>query len=252
MQFGLVGYPLGHSFSKKYFTEKFEKENITGEYLNFELRDLSALKGLLEKYPDLRGFNVTIPYKRTILPFLDNIEGAAREIGAVNCVKIQKEDGRLSLTGYNTDAEGFRTSLQAFLTDTVSRALVLGSGGAARAVHYALRQLGITSVTVSRTPRSAEEIGYEDVLRYLPDHRLLVNATPLGTWPDTETCPPLPYKRLTASHYLFDLVYNPEITLFMKRGLEAGAHVRNGFGMLVAQAEAAWEIWNRNETVENS
>lgn len=252
MQFGLVGYPLGHSFSKKYFTEKFKKENIAGEYLNFEIQDLSALKGLLGKHPDLRGFNVTIPYKQTILPLLDKVEGAAREIGAVNCVKIQKDNGRIYLTGYNTDAEGFRASLQPFLTDTVSRALVLGSGGAARAVHYALQQLGIASLTVSRTPQPAKEIGYADVVRYLPEYRLLVNATPLGTWPNTETCPPLPYERLTARHYLFDLVYNPEITLFMKRGLEAGAHVLNGFGMLVAQAEAAWEIWNRKETAENS
>ena len=178
-------------------------------------------------------------YLRGLFPF-----GSAREIGAVNCVKIVREDNCIRLTGYNTDTEGFRLSLSDFIPPTVTRALILGNGGAAQAVRYTLKKLGISSLTVSRNPQGENEIGYADVHRYLPTHFLIVNTTPLGTWPDTATCPSIPYEQLTPAHYLFDLVYNPDITLFMQQGLQAGAHVRNGLGMLIGQAEAAWKIWN--------
>lgn len=242
--YGLVGFPLGHSFSQKYFTEKFEKEKIKAFYRNFELENIAALNDIILQNPELQGFNVTIPHKQTILPYIDELNGAAREIGAVNCVKIVREDNCIRLTGYNTDTEGFRLSLSDFIPPTVTRALILGNGGAAQAVRYTLKKLGISSLTVSRNPQGENEIGYADVHRYLPTHFLIVNTTPLGTWPDTVTCPSIPYEQLTPAHYLFDLVYNPDITLFMQQGLQAGAHVRNGLGMLIGQAEAAWKIWN--------
>lgn len=241
--YGLIGYPLGHSFSQTYFTEKFRKEGIEAVYRNFEIPEIGDLPEIVRQNPGLQGFNITIPYKQAVLPYLRELSEAARIIGAVNCVCIRREKGQPVLTGYNTDAEGFRLSLADFIPPGISGALVLGNGGAARAVRYALGQLGIRFLTVSRTPRQAGEIGYAEVPAYLPTHRLIVNTTPLGTWPATGNCPDLPYGALGPQHYLFDLVYNPEITLFMQKGQEAGAHVRNGFDMLTGQAEAAWRIW---------
>lgn len=243
VQYGLIGYPLGHSFSKKYFTEKFEIEKIQAEYLNFEIENLDVLPDLLEKHPDLRGFNVTIPHKQHILPFLAKQSEEALAIGAVNCVKIERHASNYQLIGYNTDIYGFRKTLLNFIPPGIKYSLVLGNGGAAKAIRYTLHQLGITSLTVTRTPRSGQEIGYTEVAPYLADHLLLVNTTPLGTWPNIADFPPIPYEYLTPRHYLFDLVYNPENTAFMKRGAAAGAHVCNGWGMLIGQAEAGWKIW---------
>lgn len=245
--YGLIGYPLGHSFSRNYFTEKFRREGIDAAYLNFEIPDLCKLQDILQQYPDLEGFNVTIPYKQAILPLLHRISGAAQTIGAVNCISIRREQGQPLLTGYNTDAEGFRQSLTDFIPPGITKALILGNGGAARAVRYTLQQLGMDVLTVSRTPRRAGEISYTEAGDHLPSHRLIVNTTPLGTWPDTGKCPDLPYSRLGSRHYLFDLVYNPEITLFMQKGKEAGARVCNGYAMLIGQAEAAWRIWQEKK-----
>lgn len=244
--YGIIGFPLGHSFSRRHFTEKFRRENIEAEYLNFELRDISEVTALLAKHRHLKGFNVTIPYKQAILPFLDDLSEEAREIGAVNCVKVVREGSRPRLIGYNTDAHGFKSALLRFIPESIDRALVLGNGGAAKAVRHVLRELRIHTLTVSRTPRTAEETGYPETASLLPDYRLIVNTTPLGTWPDIRSCPELPYPLLTSAHYLFDLVYNPETTQFMRQGAAYGAHTCNGLDMLVSQAEKGWKIWKNS------
>lgn len=246
--YGIIGFPLGHSFSKRYFSEKFSREKLKSEYLNFEISDISALPSLLSQHENLKGFNVTIPYKQAIIPFLDDISEEAGKIGAVNCVKIVRQGSKPRLTGYNTDVYGFRNSLLHFIPATATKALILGNGGAAKAVRYVLRELGILTLTVSRTPREAHEISYPEIHSLLPDFHLIVNTTPLGTWPDICSCPDIPYSLLTSRHYLFDLVYNPETTEFMKRGATYGAHTHNGLEMLTGQAEKGWAIWNNGET----
>lgn len=241
--YGIIGFPLGHSFSPRYFNDKFRREGIDAFYRTFEIREAAAIREILNAHPDLRGFNVTIPHKQTILPYLDALSEEAREIGAVNCVKITTLHGKTSLTGYNTDVYGFRKALLQFIPRPAGKALILGNGGAAKAVRYALHNLGIDFLTVSRTPRGAGEIEYSEVAKILSDYHLLINTTPLGTWPYTTACPDLPYEALTPDHYLFDLVYNPEITTFMQKGQQQGARTCNGYAMLIGQAEKNWEIW---------
>lgn len=241
--YGLVGFPLGHSCSPKYFTEKFQQENRNAEYLSFEIEDIHELKNILNRYPDLKGFNITIPHKQNIIPFLNRLSEEAEQVGAVNCVKVERANGQIYLTGYNTDVYGFKNSLLQFIPCYIQNALILGNGGAAKAVRYALCSIGIKTVTVSRTPKNESEISYADVAHYLADHKLIVNTSPLGTWPKTESCPDIPYENLTSEHYLFDLVYNPETTEFMKRGADAGARTCNGFEMWKGQAEKSWDIW---------
>lgn len=241
--YGIIGYPLGHSCSPRYFNERFQKENIDAEYLSFEIKEIRDLEEILKNNPALKGFNVTIPHKQNILPFLDEISDEAQAIGAVNCVKISKTDGKTRLCGYNTDMFGFRNAVQTFIPAHIQKALILGNGGAAKAVRYALRSLNIETLTVSRTPRQTGEIGYNALSDHLPSCHLLVNTTPLGTWPDTENFPDIPYQLLTADHYLFDLIYNPSETAFMKKGKAAGAHTCNGYAMWLGQAEKNWEIW---------
>jgi shikimate dehydrogenase len=243
-EFGLLGRSLKHSFSQTYFSQKFHNLGLADHrYALFELADMHELPALLAARPGLRGLNVTIPYKEQIWPFLNEVAPSAARVGAVNVVEF-RADGRL--VGHNTDYVGFRDSLRALLPHPVPaglRALVLGSGGSAKAVEVALRELGIGSWTVSRNPLGAG-LTYEDLSpRLLHDHQLLINATPLGTYPDVASCPPLPYEALTPQHYLHDLVYNPTETEFMRRGLAAGAQAKNGFDMLCRQAEAAWDIW---------
>lgn len=242
--YGLVGYPLGHSFSQRYFTEKFAKEGIRdAEYRNFPLSSINELPGLLESTPGLCGFSVTIPYKEQVIPYLDGMDGEAEAIGAVNCVKIL--DGKLY--GYNTDAYGFRNSLLEFIGDERPGALVLGTGGAGKAVKYVLSGLGIGYKMVSRTAGSGkltyEELGEE----IISNNKLIVNTTPLGTFPDIQKYPDIPYGFISDGHFLFDLVYNPSETEFMKRGKARGARTSNGYGMLTGQAERAWEIWQSPE-----
>ena len=241
--YGLIGCPLGHSFSRKYFTEKFEREGIAAEYRNFELPEITLLPELIRQHPDLQGFNVTIPHKQAILPLLHHLSPEAETIGAVNCVKIERQGNRTKLCGYNTDATGFRQSLENFVPKQVKKALVLGNGGAAKAVCYILDTLGIEWTTVSRTPSGTKCISYLQAGALLPDTPLIINTTPLGTWPDINTCPDLPYEQLTANHYLFDLAYNPEKTRFLASGKKQGAPTQNGLEMLHNQAEAAWTIW---------
>jgi shikimate dehydrogenase len=249
--FGLIGYPLSHSFSKKYFTEKFAKEGITdAAYELFELADINQLPAVLKQNPALRGLNVTIPHKLNVVRFLDHIDGAAARIGAVNVVKIHP-DGRT--TGYNSDYFGFKDSLATWcqqlyganaLTKLHSeQSLILGSGGASKAVQTALYDMGIPYQIVSR--QGGANLNYEDLTeQILSDYRLIVNTTPLGMSPNTNACPPLPYHWLNAGHQLYDLVYNPTDTKFMQMGRARGAQVLNGLPMLYAQAEKSWEIWN--------
>lgn len=241
--FGLLGFPLGHSFSKSYFTEKFKAENIDAEFLNFELDDITRMPLVIRETPELKGFAVTIPYKEKIMHFLDHISEEAQAIGAVNSVKVERTPSGFVLSGYNTDMPGFRDSLLRFMPHLSKQALILGTGGAAKAVKYALTSLGISATSVSRTP-SAKEIGYPELVHQLDKYPLIINATPLGTSPHTEGCPPIPYEQLTPNHYLFDLVYNPAVTTFMQRGIQHGAHVRNGLEMLHLQADYSWKIWN--------
>lgn len=241
-EYGLVGQSLGHSFSARYFAEKFAREGIVdATYTNFPLASISELSSLLLSHPDLRGFNVTIPYKEAVMPFLAWASAEVRTIAAVNCVKVTPEG---SLRGFNTDAYGFDLALTDLIGKERPRALVLGTGGAAKAVGYALEQRGIPYRYVSRTPGTGRITYAEVTPATMRDIRLIVNTTPLGTAPDVELCPPIPYESLAGDSFLFDLVYNPETTEFMRRGIARGARVCNGYTMLAAQAERSWEIWN--------
>jgi shikimate dehydrogenase len=240
-RFGLIGYPLSHSFSQKYFTEKFQREHITGAvYENYPIATIEELTGVLEKYPDLEGINVTIPYKEKVIPFLSQQTEVVQATGACNCIKIS--NGKLE--GHNTDVAGFEVSLNKFLESYHKKALVLGTGGAAKAVHYVLKKRGIEFIEVSRNPQGRQQISYNDVDDVMHDHLLVVNTTPLGMYPNVDEFPPIAYDMLTPRHYLFDLTYNPTVTAFLKKGQEKGAIVKNGAEMLVIQAEESWKIWN--------
>lgn len=247
-RFGLIGYPLGHSFSRTYFNEKFEQECIDAHYDNFPIEDIALLYDIISSEPKLCGLNVTIPYKEVIIPYLDELQGAACEIGAVNVVKIERNrDSRLNLLGFNTDWEGFTSALMPLIEgENHYCALVLGTGGASKAVGYALNRLGLATTFVSRSPAGRKMVvGYEDLTpEMMTEHTIVVNTTPLGTYPDTDSAPDIPYDKLTPRHVCFDLVYNPYETRFMALSSERGAKVSNGLGMLHAQAEAAWRIWN--------
>lgn len=263
---GLIGYPLSHSFSKEYFRGKFDREGISGyEYELFPLENITELPSLLNRHPQLAGLNVTIPHKVNVLPYLRDLDETAAAIGAVNTIKITNRTSDTTgtfqdrvLTGYNTDAYGFQTSLEPLLRSWHKKALILGTGGASRAVLYVLQRLGIDPVFVSRRPagrtseadgpsekdHGVDRITYEQLdAAIMQEYPLIVNTTPLGTYPDTERCPALPYEALSERNLLYDLVYNPAETLFMKKGKERGAATINGLEMLRLQAEKAWEIW---------
>ncbi|MGK0363782.1 MAG: shikimate dehydrogenase [Saprospiraceae bacterium] len=241
-QYGLIGYPLSHSFSKKYFSDKFELEGIENHsYSLFPLERIDDLTMLLESLSDLKGLNVTIPYKEYVLDFLDEIDDAAANIGAVNTIRITA--GKLK--GYNTDVYGFEISLLKLLGNAkIENALILGTGGAAKACAYVLKKLKIPFKYVSRRKKK-EQLTYSDLSREVIDtHQLIINTTPLGMSPKVHSCPDIPYYNLSAKHYLYDLVYNPEESEFLKRGKERGVAIKNGLEMLHLQAEKAWEIWN--------
>lgn len=245
--FGLIGYPLAHSFSQVFFNRKFEAEKINARYINFEIPDIGRLPEILSMCPNLAGFNVTIPYKEKIMDYLDAVDPEARAIEAVNVVKVfHQPDGSISLKGYNSDATGFEDSIRPMIDRSVHRnALVLGTGGASKAVAHALDRLGISSVLVSRTARPGV-ITYADVTpELLDEYTVIVNTTPLGMYPDTDACPDIPYEALTHRHICYDLLYNPDVTLFMRKASEAGAKVKNGLEMLLLQAFVAWNIWNK-------
>lgn len=241
--YGLIGYPLGHSFSRGYFTDYFKCEGIDAEYKNFELPHIEALTEVLREETALKGFNVTIPYKQQVFAYLDELDGAASEIGAVNVVKIEHHDGRSVLKGYNTDHIGFADSIRPLLKPHHTHALILGTGGASKAVDYALRGLGLETQYVSRSARQGiityDELTPEIMERYT----VIVNTTPLGMHPHTDECPPLDYTQIGCRHLLYDVIYNPEKTLFLHRGEQRGATISNGMEMLIGQANAAWRIW---------
>lgn len=243
--FGLVGYPLEHSFSKKYFTEKFDKENITDcKFELFSIENINKINAIINLNPELRGFSVTIPYKEQIIPFLTDLDISASEIGAVNSVKAIRQNNDIQLIGYNTDTFGFTESLKPLLTNFNSCALILGTGGAAKAVEYSLKNLKIEYKFVSRS-KNTKVLTYSDLTEnVISSHKLIINSTPLGMFPKVENCPDIPYNAVTKNHILFDLTYNPEITTFLKKGLEKNATIKNGLEMLHIQAEKSWKIWN--------
>lgn len=234
--FGIIGYPLLHSFSAKYFSEKFVREHIDAEYSLYPI-EVDSLKLKVERLLDsLDGMNVTMPYKQDIIPYLDRLDDTAAAVGAVNVVHRR--------IGYNTDCLGFMDSMRPLIRPYDQKALVLGTGGASKAVRYGLQQLGITPTLVSRTPQ-AGQIGYKDLTpEIMATHTIIVNCTPLGMLPDVNSCPDIPYELITAQHLLYDCVYNPEQTLFLSKGKAQGATTKNGMDMLIGQAKAAWTIWS--------
>ena len=259
-KFGLIGFPLGHSFSEKYFTEKFEKQHLNDhEYKLFPLQNLSDFPNLLKNEENLCGINVTIPHKIGIMYYLDEVDAAAKEVDAVNCIKITHHHDVKSLfsgeictmnaqkphlKGYNTDVYGFENSLKPLLETYHKKALILGNGGAARAVKYVLEKLKIDYKFVSRKP-GGKIIGYNDLSKELiEDHKIIINTSPVGTYPHVEEAPEIPYEFIGPKHLFYDLVYNPTETLFLKKGKEKGAKIKNGYEMLELQAEKSWEIWN--------
>jgi len=246
--YGLIGNPLSHSFSKKYFEKKFEQENLGNHtYELFPIAHIGMVKALLDKEPLLKGFNITRPYKVTIIPFLDTLDDTAKESGAVNTVLIERSGNQTKLTGFNTDVTGFGQSLQSFTGKANPGALILGTGGASKAVATVLKRKGAPFLYVSRNTVNDNTINYESISHdLLGKYPLIIHATPLGTYPETETFPPIPYNLLSPSNYLFDLVYNPSLTIFIRNGMEMGCQVKNGLEMLYLQADAAFRIWNEH------
>lgn len=245
-KYGLLGYPLGHSFSKTYFNRKFEAEKINAQYLNFEIPEIKEIKNVLKNNPDLCGLNVTLPYKSQVIPFLDEIDENAKLIGAVNVIKFSKGFlGKTKLKGFNSDIVGFKQSIEPLLNDSHRKALILGTGGSSKAIYHGLKQLGIDATFVSRNSKDLC-ITYEEVTPKMLDYyTVIVNCTPLGMYPHVDNCPEIPYEALSSKHLLYDLLYNPDETMFMKKGKAQGAVVKNGLEMLLLQAFEAWQIWNR-------
>lgn len=245
-RFGIIGYPLGHSFSPGYFNEKFENEGIDAHYDKYELPVITDLQAVIDYTPDLCGFNVTIPYKEKVMSYLDSVSPEARAIGAVNVVKISRKDGNKPyLEGYNSDVIGFMRSIQPLLDNHHKKALILGTGGASKAVNYGLHQFGIETVLVSRSQKD-KTIQYQQITpEMLAEYTVIVNCTPCGMAPHFNECPDIPYAALSKQHLLYDLIYNPDETLFLKKGKAQGALTKNGLEMLLLQAEAGWEIWNK-------
>ena len=241
--FGLIGKNINYSFSAKYFSEKFENEKIENSvYKNFDIPDITYFPQIIKKNKELKGLNVTIPYKEEIIPYLDKLSRKAEEIGAVNCIKITKKG---NLKGYNTDVFGFKKSLKPLLKPNHTKALILGTGGASKAVAYVLEKLGIEYKYVSRNPQK-DEFSYPDISQaIMEEYTLIINTTPLGTFPNIEQCPEIGYEYFSDTHIAFDLIYNPSETKFLRLAKEKGATTKNGYDMLVFQAEKSWEIWNK-------
>jgi shikimate dehydrogenase len=245
--YGLIGHRLGYSFSRNFFTEKFITENLSEhEYVNFELDSIDEFFGIFEQGKEICGLNCTIPYKQQIMQFLDEIDSEAAQIGAVNTVKIALKNGKRHLKGFNTDIYGFENSLRPMLEEKHKKALILGTGGASKAIKHILNKLQIEFVSASIEDQLFEkEIRYNDITgELLKEYLIIIQATPLGTFPNVDNCPDIPYESITLDHVLFDLVYNPEETLFLKKGKALGAKTKNGLEMLHLQAIRAWEIWN--------
>lgn len=246
-KYGLIGYPLGHSFSKSYFNEKFENEGINAEYINFEIPTLDSLPEILASNPELKGLNVTIPYKEKVISYLDSISPEARAIGAVNVIRVDHKGNDTYLKGFNCDVIGFTKSIEPLLERFHKKALILGTGGASKAVNFGLKSLGLETVFVSRFERPGT-IQYSQITPdIIQEYNVIVNCTPCGMYPHIDECPQLPYEAMTSKNILYDLLYNPDETLFMKKGAQHGATVKNGLEMLLLQAFASWEFWHNKE-----
>ena len=243
-KFGLLGYPLGHSFSRKYFSEKFKREKIRDcVYENYPLETLGLLPDLISQNHELCGLNVTIPYKTGIIKYIDDAEPAVNDIGAVNVLKIRRMSGVIRISGFNSDITGINVSVRPY-AGSIKNTLILGTGGSSKAVAYTLKKLGINATLVSRTKKE-ESITYGDLTpEIVANAELIINTTPLGMFPEINTLPDIDYNLLNEKHILLDLVYNPEITTFLKKGKERGCRIITGLNMLYAQAERSWEIWN--------
>ena len=244
-KYGLIGYPLGHSFSISYFNQKFSDEGINAKYVNYEIASLDELEGVISSNPELKGLNVTIPYKEKVMEYLDSITPEARAIGAVNVIRISHEGKDVKLKGYNSDVIGFTQSIEPMLEKKWhKKALILGTGGASKAINFGLKNLGLETVFVSRYERPGT-IQYQNITpEVIKEYNVIVNCTPLGMYPKTEECPNLPYEAMDHHTILYDLIYNPDETLFMKKGAQYGANVKNGLEMLLLQAFASWEFWH--------
>lgn len=243
--YGLIGHPLTHSFSENYFNQKFAAENISAEYRNFDIPEIDFLMEIIAQYNTLNGLNVTLPYKEQIIPYLDSLDDDAKEIGAVNVVKFIHSKEGLKLKGYNSDVIGFTNSIKSLLTEQHKSALVLGTGGAAKAVAYSLKKLGLNVHFVSRK-KTASTLIYEELTKNdIKENKVIVNATPLGMYPNVDECPDIPYRFITSQHLCYDLIYNPQETKFLKNCKEKGAVVKNGLEMLLLQAFASYDIWNK-------
>lgn len=246
-KYGLLGYPLGHSFSINYFNQKFKDENIDAVYENYEIKSIDKLPEILDSNPNIRGFNVTIPYKQKVISYLDTISPEAIAIGAVNVIRVEHVNNDVILKGYNSDVIGFTKSIEPMLEKYHRKALILGTGGASKAVDYGLRSLGLETIFVSRFQRP-NTIQYKDITpEIIKEYNVIVNCTPCGMFPHTNECPDLPYKYMDNHTLLYDLIYNPDTTLFMQKGEERGASTKNGLEMLLLQAFASWEFWHGKE-----
>ena len=247
-KYGLIGYPLGHSFSISYFNEKFANENIDAKYINFEIPSIDNLPEVLASNPELKGLNVTIPYKQQVIGYLDTLSPEAKTIGAVNVIRVSHKGNKTILKGFNSDVIGFTKSIEPMLTPLHRKALILGTGGASRAIDFGLKSLGLETLFVSRTHHDERTITYDEVeAETVRQYNVIVNCTPCGMYPKTETCPDLPYAAMNEDNILYDLIYNPDETLFMKRGAEHGANTKNGLEMLLLQAFSSWEFWHGKE-----
>ncbi|MDD3321600.1 MAG: shikimate dehydrogenase [Paludibacter sp.] len=242
-QFGLIGNPLIHSFSKKFFSDKFLNENIDAQYNLYEIPSIDNFQEIL-KNNSICGINVTIPYKEQVIKYMTELDNTAAEIGAVNVIKFIRNNGKLTLRGYNSDAIGFENALQPFLQPYHKKALILGTGGASKAINYTLNKLGIETTFVTRNEKPGMLTYQQLNEKILSNNLLIINASPVGTFPHSDECPNIPYNFLTDKHFLFDVVYNPAETIFLKKGKEKGAKGLNGEAMLIGQALAAWKIWN--------
>lgn len=244
--FGLIGKSLEHSFSPVFFKEKFQNEGINDCFYNlYPLKSIDEFNQLIGDFSELSGLNVTIPYKQEIIPFLDEIEENAKQIGAINTVKFEWDHNKLKLIGYNTDYLGFIDSIKPLLGNQHNSALVLGTGGSSMAITFALKKIGIQYTQVSRNPLKKDILSYDSLTKEdIQNHKIIINTTPLGMYPDISQYPDIPYHAITEDHLLYDLTYNPKLTEFLKKGLEKGARVENGFKMLIGQAEYSWKIWN--------
>jgi shikimate dehydrogenase len=247
--YGLIGFPLSHSFSEKYFAEKFEREGIADcVYSNFPIEHIGLLPRLIAENENLYGLNITIPYKEQVIPFLDSIDDEIADLRAVNTIKIYRKSGATRLKGFNTDVYGFSASLKPVLKEHYRNALILGSGGASKAAAHVLSDLGFTITCVSRTPKSQNQISYKQLTpQIISISKVIVNASPVGMYPNINSCPDIPYEYLTNDHVLFDLIYNPAETKFLSMGKRMGATIINGLNMLHFQAEKAWKIWNTEQ-----